>query len=87
MGNYQHLAATGPNINILRLLLARGASVHLRNKTGRTPLFLAANAGLEDHVALLCDAGAHFHAEELSVAKLHAQQNVFIWQAAGVNNA
>lgn len=87
MGSYQHLAATGPNINILRLLLARGASVHLRNKTGRTPLFLAANAGLEDHVALLRDAGAHFHAEELSVVKLHAQQNVFIWQAAGVNNA
>lgn len=87
MGDYQHLATTGPNINILRLLLARAPLVHLRNNTGRTPLFLAANAGLGDHVALLRDSGPHSHVEELNVAKLHVQQNVFIWEAAGVNNS
>lgn len=60
----QHIAATSTSIEILRYLLTKGASVHIRNKAGRTPLFLAANAGLPDHVALLVKSGAHFHAEE-----------------------
>ena len=80
----QHLAATGPNLEILQLLLLKGASVHLRNKTGRTPLFLAANAGLVGHVRLLRASGAHLHAGELHVAELHAQQNRAIWEAAGI---
>ena len=61
---FQHIAATSSPIEILRFLLTKGASVHIRNKAGRTPLFLAANAGLMDHVALLVKSGAHFHAEE-----------------------
>jgi lysophospholipase len=65
-----HVAATGPNIEILRLLLRKGASVHLRNKAGRTPLFLAAHAGLYDHVALLREGGAHLHQEEFAVASM-----------------
>ncbi|KAL8740674.1 MAG: hypothetical protein Q9190_006653 [Brigantiaea leucoxantha] len=79
-----HIAATGPSIEILELLLLEGASVHLRNKTGRTPLFLAAHAGLADHASLLQASGAHLHADELAVAKLHAQRNPLIWQTAGV---
>ena len=80
----QHIAATGPSLEILRSLLSRGASVHLRNSAGRTPLFLATNAGLIDHVMLLRDSGAHLHADEINTARLHARHEPSIWHAAGV---
>ncbi|KIX09061.1 uncharacterized protein Z518_00139 [Rhinocladiella mackenziei CBS 650.93] len=81
-----HLAATGPSLAILRHLLSLGASVHLRNHTGsgRTPLFLAANAGLLPHVLLLRQAGGHLHAEELETARLHASQRPDVWKQAGL---
>ena len=81
-----HLAATGPNLRILRYLLLLGASVHMRNYTGngRTPLFLAANAGLMPHVLLLRQAGAHLHSGEVETAKLHANQRPDTWRAAGL---
>jgi 60kDa lysophospholipase len=59
------LAAKGPNLEVLRDFLSHGASVHLRNKEGHTPLFLAAAAGLKDHVILLREAGAHLHPDEV----------------------
>lgn len=82
-----HLAATGPDVNILKYLLSIGASVHARNFTGsgRTPLFLAANAGLIGHVRLLRQAGAHLHTEEIGTATLHARQKPEVWTAAGLN--
>ena len=80
----QHVAATGPSLEILRTLLTKGASVHLRNNTGRTPLFLAANADLVEHVSLLRESGAHLHAEEIRTAKLHAQNARDVWRAAGI---
>ncbi|DAA77269.1 TPA_exp: Uncharacterized protein A8136_6529 [Trichophyton benhamiae CBS 112371] len=80
-----HLAATSPEISILRYFLLHGASVHLRNNTGKTPLFLAANAGLVDHVELLRRSGAHLHADELAVAELHARRLPDIWALAGVD--
>lgn len=81
-----HLAATGPSLAVLRYLLRLGASVHIRNHTGsgRTPLFLAANAGLLPHVMLLRQAGAHLHAEELDTARLHASQRREVWAATGL---
>jgi 60kDa lysophospholipase len=81
-----HLAATGPNLRVLRHLLSLGASVHIRNYTGsgRTPLFLATNAGLISHVMLLRQAGAHLHSEELETAHLHASQRPDTWRAAGL---
>ena len=81
-----HLAATGPNLEILRYFLTIGASVHMRNFTasGRTPLFLAANAGLVPHVLLLRQAGAHLHTEELETAELHARQRPEVWKLAGI---
>lgn len=75
-----HVAATGPSIEILRILLQKGASVHIRNNAGRTPLFLAARAGLEGHVRLLKDSGAHLHLEERSVAKM-------LWEKAEQDNS
>lgn len=83
-----HLAATGPNLRILRWLLQQGASVHMRNYTGtgRTALFLAANAGRTSHAALLTTAGAHLHAEELETARLHASQRPDAWAAAGLGS-
>ena len=81
-----HIAATGPDLEILRFLLTLGASVHKRNSTGsgRTPLFLAANAGLRGHVRLLRQAGAHLHAVEMETARLHARQRPEVWSLAGV---
>jgi 60kDa lysophospholipase len=60
-----HLAAVGPDPQILKELLLRGASVHVRNKGGNTPLFLAENIGVREHVELLKRSGAHLHVEEL----------------------
>lgn len=84
-----HLAATGPSLAILRHLLSLGASVHIRNHTGsgRTPLFLAANAGLLPHVMLLRQAGGHLHAEELETARLHASQRPEVWKQAGLETS
>jgi lysophospholipase len=65
---FQHLAATCPNLEILRDFLSQGASVHLRNRDGRTPLFLAAEAGRLDNVVLLAESGAHLHADEKGLA-------------------
>ena len=78
-----HIAATGPNPQVLRLLLEQGASVHIRNKSGRTPLFLAANAGLTEHVNLLKLSGAHLHTGEMASAKSHARKHLDLWRAAG----
>lgn len=77
-----HIAATGSNIEILRVLLQQGASVHIRNKSGRTPLFLAANAGLIDHVFLLKKSGAHLHTGEIATAKSQARQHLDLWHTA-----
>lgn len=85
----QHLAATSPNLSILHHLLSQGGSVHLRSRAGRTPLFLAANAGLVDHVSLLRRSGAHLHADERGAAEQHARQNenANAWRAAGVDDS
>ncbi|KAI9803803.1 MAG: hypothetical protein M1825_001683 [Sarcosagium campestre] len=80
-----HLAATGPNVEILRDFLTQGGSVHLRNRAGRTPLFLAASAGMTDQVALLRQSGAHLHSSELGRAWLQSSKNVKVWDAAGLS--
>lgn len=80
----QHLAATSPAIEILHFLLSQGGSVHLRNRTGRTPLFLAANAGLSEHTLLLRKSGAHLHSDERPAAELLARHRPFVWGMAGV---
>ena len=66
------------------MLLTKGASVHLRNNTGRTPLFLSANAGLKEHVFLLKSSGAHLHADESMFARFYAQNSPEIWSMAGL---
>ncbi|KAL4753217.1 hypothetical protein BDW72DRAFT_41324 [Aspergillus terricola var. indicus] len=79
-----HLAATSPSVDILRFLLLQGGSVHLRNRNGRTPLFLAANAGLSEHVLLLRKSGAHLHSDERTAAQLLARRRPGIWGLAGI---
>ncbi|KAJ5176883.1 L-asparaginase 1 [Penicillium canariense] len=79
-----HLAATSPAISILHFLLSHGGSVHLRNRNGRTPLFLAANAGLSEHTLLLRQSGAHLHADERPAAELLARRRPGIWSLAGL---
>ncbi|KAF2448897.1 asparaginase-domain-containing protein [Karstenula rhodostoma CBS 690.94] len=78
-----HLAATGPNVEILRDFLEQGASVHLRNRSGHTPLYLAAAAGLKDHVEVLKRAGSHLHTDEVPQARLHMAEgdgNDSLWE-------
>jgi lysophospholipase len=59
-------------VAILKEFLVHGASVHIRNREGHTPLFLAANAGLKEHVEALKEAGAHLHPDEMAAARLQA---------------
>ncbi|KAK4467016.1 asparaginase-domain-containing protein [Cladorrhinum samala] len=54
-----HLAAVGPQPEIMREFLMRGASVHARNLANNTPLYLAKKAGNVECVKLLEEAGAH----------------------------
>ncbi|KAK0673997.1 putative L-asparaginase [Cercophora samala] len=61
-----HLAAVGPEPKILREILLRGASVHVRNRANNTPLYLAekmvasgATPNAEECVSLLKMAGGH----------------------------
>ncbi|OQO06707.1 hypothetical protein B0A48_08494 [Cryoendolithus antarcticus] len=84
-----HVAASSPNLEIIRLLLKSGASVHLRNKAGRTPLFIAAHSGFVEHVKLLCERGAHLHPEEKGVAAVLAEVTATreCWTVAGVEPA
>lgn len=79
-----HLAATSPSVEILRFLLLQGGSVHIRNRNGRTPLFLAANAGLSEHVLLLRKSGAHLHSDERQAAELLARRRPAVWGLAGI---
>ncbi|KAI1819634.1 L-asparaginase [Xylaria intraflava] len=59
-----HLAAVGPEAAVLRELLVRGASVHVRNRANNTPLFLAEKMGNRACVDLLREAGAALWVEE-----------------------
>ena len=72
-------------MDILLDFLEQGASVHLRNRSGHTPLYLAAAAGLKDHVEALSKAGAHLHSDEMAAAKMHAAESgggTDVWQLA-----
>ncbi|KAK6077302.1 asparaginase [Seiridium cupressi] len=59
-----HLAAVGPEKEVLKELLLRGASVHERNRANNTPLFLATKCGKQEFVDLLTEAGAALWEEE-----------------------
>ena len=80
----QHIASISSHLEILRILLLKGASVHLRNMTGHTPMFMAVEAGLADHVSLLRESGAHLHPDELRAAKSLSKSDPDLWVAAGV---
>jgi lysophospholipase len=60
-----HVAAVCQSIEILRELLGRGASVHVRNRAGNSALFLARKVGNGEFVGLLEEVGAHLHVEEV----------------------
>ncbi|KAF3162946.1 hypothetical protein TWF751_010556 [Orbilia oligospora] len=65
-----HHAAIQSNSQVLRHLLSRGASVHIRNRENHTPLYLAADAGYPENVKLLREAGAHLHPDEVELAEM-----------------
>lgn len=53
-----HYAASGPNAELLALLLDRGANINALAPNGSTPLMMAARFGTEDSVKLLVQRGA-----------------------------
>ncbi len=53
-----HYAASGPNTDVLVLLLERGADINARAPNGNTPLMMAARYGAEGNVKLLLQRGA-----------------------------
>ncbi len=55
-------AATQGRLEVIQYLVARGASVNVRNKDGATPLFLAARAGNCDVCRWLLEHGAEVDA-------------------------
>ncbi|KAH8914941.1 asparaginase-domain-containing protein [Atractiella rhizophila] len=61
-----HIASSAGILSNVTLLLESSASVHLRDKNGHTPLFLAATLGHEDVVKALVKAGAHLGDGEIS---------------------
>ena len=58
--------------------------MHVRNRGGRTPLFIAASSGLRENVALLRESGAHLHADEIAIARVKATGKPEVWKAAGL---
>ncbi|KAJ6262262.1 hypothetical protein Dda_3068 [Drechslerella dactyloides] len=64
------------NSELLRHLLSRGASVHIRNRENHTPLYVAADAGYPENVKLLREAGAHLHPDEVELAEMLKQKAV-----------
>ena len=56
-----HLAATRGRLNLVKMLLKRGAEVQARGRRGCTPLFSAVEGGNPDVVRLLLDHGADAH--------------------------
>lgn len=53
-----HYAATGPNVEVVALMLDQGADIDARAPNGYTPLMMATRHGAEDSVVLLVKRGA-----------------------------
>lgn len=54
-----HYAATGPNVEVVALLLGLGAEINARAPNGNTPLMMAVRYGDEENVKLLVKRGAN----------------------------
>jgi uncharacterized protein len=57
-----HYAATGPDPQIVRLLIDKGAKIEARSPNGTTPLMMAARYGSEQSVTLLLSSNADLRA-------------------------
>lgn len=72
IGSPLHLAANGPPLEMVRLLLDYHADPNLKNARGGTPLHTAARGGSKDVVDLLLERGANPNAiDEFGMTPLH----------------
>ena len=77
-----HLAATRGRLDLVRMLLKRGAEVQARGIRGYTPLFSAVEGGNPDVVRLLLDHGADVHIRDknennaLHIAAVHGHLEI-----------
>jgi len=60
------ISAKRKNSEILRLLIARGARLEIRDANETTPLMAAASVGLEENVEILIAAGADLNAQDIN---------------------
>ena len=73
-------ATNGASLEIMRMLLARGADVHAKeSETGFTALHYAARIRFEEGYALLVEHGADEHAESLPDCDLDEEFDGRIW--------
>ncbi|CEG68248.1 Putative L-asparaginase [Rhizopus microsporus] len=61
-----HVACRGGYYKIVEYLLLHGASIHVRDRSGHTPLFDAVIEGHADVVKILREAGAHLAESEIN---------------------
>ncbi|MDR1491766.1 MAG: ankyrin repeat domain-containing protein [Planctomycetaceae bacterium] len=59
-----HAAATNPDVNVIKLLVNRGADIHLKNTQGATPLYWAAKNPNLEVVKFLVEQGADIQAND-----------------------